>query len=636
MKPILTKVTITDFRSIENDNVELGGVAALVGANESGKTNLLRAIKFIKPPTDANNPEDPFVISKQKDTRMLSASFDSQAYPKIEYELTDISRLINDAYLKTYVTGQNIDKAILTRQGNTAADYSIELTVKTPPYIIENISAQNVDITAEGKDTVTIAPAVWQIFEDHDSYQTSIDQSVAANVLKVYDPTNSRDFIKGKIKTEILANIKVFFWTYEEKQIIQDVVPLAEFIANPEAFPRVNDLFKLGGWDKNKITTFLQNQTSSAYTNLLRQLSKNVTDIIKKSWRQNPNLNIEITHGGTALNIMVRDNDYGTEYAQRSEGLKWFLSFLIGFRAQTDKFIEYLILFDEPGLHLHPGGQKDILNQINLLAENNQIVYSTHSIFTLDKRYPERIKLISKEYDKKQYPLTKIKNKIDETDILRDTLLRGVLGYSITDVSPISENNLLVEGVFDRGLIQVTAKSYLTEYNEGINLNEVAVIACHGASDISKNAKHLTANNLHCVCLYDADQAGKTSRDANGAVKKTCKPLVGELVPGAIEMEDVYPSALFKQKYKEYFVKEYPTGNKKQSEVLDSELEQKSTADGKSKDEIKHEFETILLDGLSAYLQAHKLSEDAELKNIKDLIEKLSKILNPPVKKKRT
>ncbi len=633
MKPIITKVTITDFRSIESDYVELDNVAALVGANESGKTNLLRAIKFIKPPTDPANIGDPFYLNKESDTRMLSNSFTSQLFPKIEYELNGIARLINDPYLKTYVQGNKIETAIVTRQGNTPDDFAIELTVKAPPYIVENISAQNVELTAEGKDSVTLTPSGWQIFEDHVSYQQSIDQQITAGTLKAYDPSLSREFIKAKIKNEMLLNIKVFFWTYEEKQIIQDIVPITDFIANPEAFPRVSDLFTLGGWDKMKISTFLQSQTPSAYNNLLRQLSKDVTKIIKDSWRQNPNLNIEITHAGTALNILIRDNDYGTEYTQRSDGLKWFLSFLIGFRAQTDKFKEYLILFDEPGLHLHPGGQKDILKQINLLAENNQIAYSTHSIFTLDKRYPDRIKLIRKEYDKNKYPLTKIKNKIDDIDILKDTLLREVLGYSITDVSPISDINLLVEGVFDRGLLQVCSKKYYSEYDEGINLNETAIIACHGASDISKNAKHLDANGLHCLCLYDSDSAGKTSRDANTTIVKNFKPLIGEIVQGAVEIEDVYPKTLFAQKYKEYFVKEFPTGDQILSKVLETALKEKSTAEGKREDELKHEFETLLLNGIAEYLKNHTYGQDQELKNLKELLEKLAKLLSQLSKK---
>lgn len=628
MKPLITKVTITDFRSIESGVVELENVAALVGANESGKTNLLRAIKFVKPPADPNNPDDPYFIARDRDTRMLSSSFINQHFPKIEYEIDDISRLINDPYLKSYVDHNKIQTVTITRQGNNVSDYSIEFSIKTPPVIIENISPESLELTAEGKDSITLPPVGWQMLEDYAVYQQSIDQRVAANELRFHDPSASREFIKEKIKSEILANLKVFFWTYEEKQIIQDVVPIDQLIADPDSFPRIVDIFKLGGWDRERMTTFLQNQSSSAYNNLLRKLSKDVTAIIKTSWRQNPNLNIEITHAGTALNVLIRDNDYGTEYTQRSEGLKWFLSFLIGFRAQTEKFKDYLILFDEPGLHLHPGGQKDILNQINLLADSNQIVYSTHSIFGLDKRFPNRVKLISKEYDKNHYPLTKIKNKIDDNDILKDALLREVLGYSITDVSPISDVNLLVEGVFDRGLIQECAKKYFSEFGEGINLNEVAILACHGASDISKTAKHLVANGLRCACLYDSDQAGKISSKANDSITATFKPLIGDIVPEAVEMEDIFPTALFKEIYKDYFTKDYPADNRLKSETLDGALDEKTKVESRNREDIKHEFETCLLEGVSVYLEAHNFSDDPELKDIKQTLEKLSKLLD--------
>ena len=144
MKPIITKVTITDFRSISSDVLELDNVVALVGANESGKTNLLRAIKFIKPPANPADANDPFYVDKEKDTRMLSDAFTNQQYPKIEYELVEIVRLINDPYLRAYVEGNKIETATITRQGNTPDEFAIELTIKAPPYIVENISAQNV------------------------------------------------------------------------------------------------------------------------------------------------------------------------------------------------------------------------------------------------------------------------------------------------------------------------------------------------------------------------------------------------------------------------------------------------------------------------------------------------------------
>ncbi len=367
----------------------------------------------------------------------------------------------------------------------------------------------------------------------------------------------------------------------------------------------------------------------------MNELSKSVTDIIRKTWHQNKTLNIQVVHAGTALNIVIKDNDYGTKYTQRSDGLKWFLSFLIGFRAQADIFKDYIILFDEPGLHLHPGGQKDILDEINRLAEDNQVIYSTHSVFNLDKRFPCRVRLVCKSHDANKYPLTTIKNSIDETDILQDSLLRSVLGYSITDVSPIAEINLLVEGVFDRGLIQLCAKKYYEEFNKGINLNDIAVIACHGAGEIGKTAKHLTSNGLKCLCLYDNDTPGKTARNSNSAVSTTYKPLVNTLVAGASIIEDVYPPTLFKKVYKDYFVETYPATQTTLQKNLESSLDKKvQMSTSKDKNEIKHEFENALIEEFIKYCSNHTFTMDIELNNLKQLIEGLSKILEKLSKKR--
>lgn len=628
MIKILNKLSITDYRSIALDKLELDNVIALVGANESGKTNLLRALKYIKPPQNPDDTSDPFCMDYKNEVRMMSPSFKANKYPRLEYELVNLEKLIKDEKLLSVIRENEIKSVIITREGNKPDDYSIELTIKKPLPIIENITTTAVQLIAEQKDTKEIAPQDWIYIESPQDYQTQIDEKVAQSLIKSHDASQAREFLKTKIKNEILSNIKVFFWAYDKDEIIQDIVPIDDFIATPGKYKRVYDLFKIGGWDDARISSFLKNQDSATNINLMNDLSKSVTEIIRKTWHQNQNLNIQIVHAGTSLNIVIKDNDYGTQYAQRSDGLKWFLSFLIGFRAQTDVFKEYVILFDEPGLHLHPGGQKDILDEINRLAEDNQVIYSTHSVFNLDKRFPNRVRLVCKSFDTNNYPLTTIKNSIDETDILKDSLLRSVLGYSITDISPIAEINLLVEGVFDRGLIQLGAKKYYEEFDKGINLNDIAVIACHGAGEIGKTAKHLTSNGLKCLCLYDSDTPGKSARIANTAVATTYKPLLITLITSAIIIEDIYPQTLFQKVYKDFFLEIYPTVQTTLQKNLEVALDKKvQISPGRNKDEIKHEFENNLIDELKKYLTNHTFATDTELTNLKQLVEGLAKLL---------
>jgi len=61
------------------------------------------------------------------------------------------------------------------------------------------------------------------------------------------------------------------------------------------------------------------------------------------------------------------------------------LTFLINFRAQSQNISNYILLIDEPGLYLHPRGQKDALEELENLSQNNQIIYTTHQTFLIIK-----------------------------------------------------------------------------------------------------------------------------------------------------------------------------------------------------------------------------------------------------------
>src|ERR1035437_864415 len=49
---MITKITVRSFKSIENAEIELGNLNVLVGANGSGKSNLLEAIGVLSAAAD--------------------------------------------------------------------------------------------------------------------------------------------------------------------------------------------------------------------------------------------------------------------------------------------------------------------------------------------------------------------------------------------------------------------------------------------------------------------------------------------------------------------------------------------------------------------------------------------------------
>ncbi|MDZ7343862.1 MAG: AAA family ATPase [candidate division KSB1 bacterium] len=123
----------------------------------------------------------------------------------------------------------------------------------------------------------------------------------------------------------------------------------------------------------------------------------------------------------------------------RSLGFRWYLSFYINFIAQTfdARANEYIFLIDEPGIHLHPAGQKDLTRMMEDLAAKNQVVFTTHSPFMINREHPERVRLVSKEKDG---------TRID-SEAYRENWrpLRSSIGLMVGDLFFFSDRGLMIE-----------------------------------------------------------------------------------------------------------------------------------------------------------------------------------------------
>lgn len=123
----------------------------------------------------------------------------------------------------------------------------------------------------------------------------------------------------------------------------------------------------------------------------------------------------------------------------RSAGFRWYLSFYINFIAQTfeARANEYVFLIDEPGIHLHPAGQKDLTRVMEDLAIKNQIVYTTHSPFMLNRDYPHRVRLVSKDKDG---------TRVD-SEAYRENWrpLRSSIGLMIGDLFFFNDSGMMLE-----------------------------------------------------------------------------------------------------------------------------------------------------------------------------------------------
>ena len=167
----------------------------------------------------------------------------------------------------------------------------------------------------------------------------------------------------------------------EQNEVMQGVFRLAEI------------------WEKRQA---LLSSNSRKNEDELREASKTLTKRIRENWTQGQDLDFYLSYVGNNIRLSVKDTAKTiTALAERSEGFTSYFAMRMLLVARTDeaKPHGYVFMFDEPGLNLHPKGQVDLQNVFEDIARTNQIVYSTHSVFLINKNHPERNHLIYKNED---------------------------------------------------------------------------------------------------------------------------------------------------------------------------------------------------------------------------------------------
>ena len=92
------------------------------------------------------------------------------------------------------------------------------------------------------------------------------------------------------------------------------------------------------------------------------------------------NVQIKVSFKKDYIKILVKTNENTTNIGERSNGLRWYLNLFIDILANDINDTNVIYLLDEPGVYLHVNAQRELLRLFYDLCKNdNQVVYSTHS-----------------------------------------------------------------------------------------------------------------------------------------------------------------------------------------------------------------------------------------------------------------
>jgi predicted ATP-dependent endonuclease of OLD family len=318
---------------------------------------------------------------------------------------------------------------------------------------------------------------------------------------------------------------------------VPDSVSTAELRADTHEFMR--GIFYYAGLSGDEFEK-LFSQTDSTMMRL-EKAEQQLNETLRANWTQGSDLEFRLGHESKTDRIVLRIKDPAVSgrlvrASQRSSGFTHFftLKTILNARQQEHPANSYIFLFDEPGIYLHPAGQYDLLQVLDTIGKNNQVVYSTHSLFMLNKTFPARHRLVVKTADG-----TALDGKPCAG---RWGAAIDALGLSLAGTILFAQYILLTEGDTDPIYVQAVLQKLVALGQANLDLNAFSAVGTESSKNTDALVRILSESALspRLAVLVDGDDGGKGRLKALQGILKLKEIPSKQLLDGTT-IEDYLP-----------------------------------------------------------------------------------------------
>ena len=396
-------------------------VTALLGRNESGKSNLLLALRTLNPAEGfkALNPTKDFPRHRRltectDDTEVVSSYWklttdeqkelaeilprassvtqvqigrrygakrwvSFQDLPPLEFDKASVQNKITKIVASVKVAGENLEEARKTPLEAAVVAFSDATAVRGTK---EEWAARTAVALAALRQAIARANAT--LPENQEKDIVDLEQLCPSISGDQEAQQKTRDWATAKLP------IFIYLAQYPELAGHQNI---AQYLhrrgqnQQTEADKDFEKLCKVARLDPAKLNQLQGEEKSEERNQIANRASAVVTAEIRRLWKDQPlkvRFNLDGAHFDTLISDPTTTFDVEVNLDERSRGFRWFFSFYITFSADTDGGAakNAILLLDEPGLYLHIQSQKDLLAHWEKDFDN-QIVYTTHSPFMI-------------------------------------------------------------------------------------------------------------------------------------------------------------------------------------------------------------------------------------------------------------
>lgn len=510
----LLRVEIANFRSVKNVTIGLDPrCRILVGINESGKSNILRALALLDP--DKNIAAD--------DLRNFPPDEDSnqQAYVRFVFGLNEDDRISIYESLATKILTRNPSAPIVLTGNKQLTVAQLVDSRHEGLYKIDIRSAKKHSTCWAIPDSYSVVgpwkkpssgcpPNYFTEAKDRSSIPLKdfslVHSSALEGIPDSYLESITKDDISNLIRHAIAGFVTdnlpdCLYWTYSDSHLLPPSINLDTFAAKPNSCKPLQHMFALADIADIAKEVQVAKLRSQGIRNLLNRVGERATKHMQNVWKEYKRLKIELSPNGQNVDASIKDEHNLYDFSRRSDGFKRFITFLlmVSAKVRTGDLSNTLILHDEPDIGLHPSGTRHLREELIKISESNYVIYSTHSIFMIDREHINRHMIVEKTSE------TTSVREVNESNIVDEEVIYNALGYSIFE--NLKSKNLIFEGWRDKQLFRIAIKSPQAK-QKGLKSFFDNIGLCHakGVKDIGRITPMLELAAKKWVIVSDGDQ----------------------------------------------------------------------------------------------------------------------------------
>jgi predicted ATPase len=590
----LKSFCIRNFRSInDSGEIDVSRITALLGRNESGKSNVLRALHCLNPADGfkALNPIKDFPRHRKLsecndntpvvDSTWQLSEYEQRRLAEIWPAAEDVSEVtVSRRYGDKRYVGIDAQEAAFDLSAIKAEVRKIDAAVKAKASKLSDDAKSELERASDAfvaaistgatsaKWAESATPALATLRQALAAADTELtdaqDQKVVA-LEEMAEAIPGNEEAHTKAREWIIERLPKFMYLedYPEIEGHQDIAKFLKRKGEGQqtaADINFEKLCKVAGLSPEKLQELLQSNDQETRGQLANRAGAVVTTAIRKRWKDRElkvRFNLDAQHFDTLISDPNSTYDVEVNLDERSRGFQWFFAFYIVFAADTEdgEADGAILLLDEPGLYLHARSQGDLLRHLEDDFAN-QIVYTTHSPFMVPTHQLDWVRTVNIAEEAG----TTVSN--DPTGDARTLFpLQAALGYDLAQSLFIGPNNLVVEGVTDFWILSAVS-AYLNDQGKVGLDKRLTVTPAGGAQKVHYMVALLTSEQLKVLVLFDEEKDAKATRDdlVKGKLIRSDNVVFAseafEAPPVEADIEDILDTAVYEALVREAYAKE--------------------------------------------------------------------------------